>query len=192
MNTQLKCLTCIVSSHYRECSRSMTETRVVIWVPTSWDPLSTLAVGGENGKLILSITCIENLIFFFRINNFTQSIKIYLSQAIVVLFTVDTYIEPLLYATMYDCQTWRFWSFTDFVLSPDLGFRLSNRTFSALVMRYSSKDGNVEFGDFILCAIRMKTMLGKGNNSVISHTFGWRGMLYLQWMDFQIVFVIGK
>lgn len=102
---------------------------------------------------------------------------------------------------MYDCQTWRFWSFTDFVLSPiiylfllliDLGFRLSNRTFSALVMRYSSKDGNVEFGDFILCAIRMKTMLGKGNNSVISHTFGWRGMLYLQWMDFQIVFVIGK
>lgn len=139
--------------------------------------------------------------FFFRINNFTQSIKIYLSQAIIVLFTVDTYIEPLLYATMYDCQTWRFWSFTDFVLSPiiylfllliDLGFRLSNRTFSALVMRYSSKDGNVEFGDFILCAIRMKTMLGKGNNSVISHTFGWRGMLYLQWMDFQIVFVIGK
>lgn len=102
---------------------------------------------------------------------------------------------------MYDCQTWRFWSFTDFVVSPiiylfllliDLGFRLSNRTFSALVMRYSSKDGNVEFGDFILCAIRMKTMLGKGNNSVISHTFGWRGMLYLQWMDFQIVFVIGK
>lgn len=42
-----------------------------------------------------------------------------------------------------------------------LGFRLSNRTFSALVMRYSSKDGNVEFGDFILCAIRMKTMLGE-------------------------------
>lgn len=102
---------------------------------------------------------------------------------------------------MYDCQTWRFWSFTDFVLSPiiylfllliDLGFRLSNRTFSALVMRYSSKDGNVEFGDFILCAIRMKTMLGKGNNSVISHTFGWRGMLYLQWMDFQIVLLLGN
>lgn len=46
-----------------------------------------------------------------------------------------------------------------------LGFRLSNRTFSALVMRYSSKNGNIEFGDFILCAIRMKTMLGKGNNS---------------------------
>lgn len=102
---------------------------------------------------------------------------------------------------MYDCQTWRFWSFTDFVVSPiiylfllliDLGFRLSNRTFSALVMRYSSKDGNVEFGDFILCAIRMKTMLGKGNNSVISHTFGWRGMLYLQWMDFQIVLLLGN
>ncbi|XP_056021327.1 calpain-B-like isoform X20 [Ostrea edulis] len=44
------------------------------------------------------------------------------------------------------------------------GFRLSNRTFSALVMRYSSKDGNVEFGDFILCAIRMKTMLASFKN----------------------------
>lgn len=181
----------------------MTETRVVIWVPTSWDQLSTLAVGGENGKLILSITWIENLIFFFRINNFTQSIKIYLSQAIVVLFTVDTVhrLSPYFMPQCMIAKPEGFWSFTDFVLSPiiylfllliDLGFRLSNRTFSALVMRYSSKDGNVEFGDFILCAIRMKTMLGKGNNSVISHTFGWRGMLYLQWMDFQIVFVIGK
>ncbi|XP_061172461.1 calpain-B-like isoform X3 [Saccostrea echinata] len=44
------------------------------------------------------------------------------------------------------------------------GFRLSNRTFSALVMRYSSKDGQVEFGDFILCAIRMKTMLASFKN----------------------------
>ncbi|XP_078315630.1 calpain-B-like isoform X17 [Crassostrea virginica] len=44
------------------------------------------------------------------------------------------------------------------------GFRLSNRTFSALVMRYSSKNGNIEFGDFILCAIRMKTMLASFRN----------------------------
>ncbi|XP_062596939.1 calpain-B-like isoform X9 [Saccostrea cucullata] len=44
------------------------------------------------------------------------------------------------------------------------GFRLSNRTFSALVMRYSSKDGQIEFGDFILCAIRMKTMLASFKN----------------------------
>lgn len=40
-----------------------------------------------------------------------------------------------------------------------VGFRLSNRTFASLVMRYSDKTGNVNFGDFITCAVRLKTML---------------------------------
>ena len=41
------------------------------------------------------------------------------------------------------------------------GFRLSNRTLQSLVMRYSNRDGQVEFGDFIVCAVRLKTMLSK-------------------------------
>ncbi|XP_021353807.1 calpain-B-like isoform X17 [Mizuhopecten yessoensis] len=39
------------------------------------------------------------------------------------------------------------------------GFRLSNRSLSALVLRYSNKESQIEFGDFILAAIRLKTML---------------------------------
>lgn len=39
------------------------------------------------------------------------------------------------------------------------GFKLSNRTFSTLVMRFSDKAGEIEFSDFMLCAIKLKTML---------------------------------
>ncbi|KAI8788606.1 calpain-B-like isoform X4, partial [Biomphalaria glabrata] len=40
-----------------------------------------------------------------------------------------------------------------------VGFHISNRTFKSLVMRYSNKIGQIDFGDFIMCAIRLKTML---------------------------------
>ncbi|XP_046337551.1 calpain-B-like isoform X1 [Haliotis rufescens] len=40
-----------------------------------------------------------------------------------------------------------------------VGFRLSNRTFQSIVMRYSNKTGQIEFGDFIVCAVRLKTMI---------------------------------
>ncbi|XP_036363013.1 calpain-9 isoform X8 [Octopus sinensis] len=39
------------------------------------------------------------------------------------------------------------------------GFRLSNNNFQALVMRYSNEDGSISFVDFIVCAIRLKSML---------------------------------
>jgi len=40
-----------------------------------------------------------------------------------------------------------------------VGFRLSNRTLQSLVMRYSNREGEIKFGDFIVCAVRLKTML---------------------------------
>ncbi|XP_067682786.1 calpain-9-like isoform X2 [Haliotis asinina] len=40
-----------------------------------------------------------------------------------------------------------------------VGFRLSNLTARSVVMRYSNKEEQIEFGDFIMCAIRLKTML---------------------------------
>ncbi|KAK6181228.1 hypothetical protein SNE40_009128 [Patella caerulea] len=40
-----------------------------------------------------------------------------------------------------------------------VGFKLSNSTFHSVVMRYSNSDGIVDFGDFVVCAIRLKTML---------------------------------
>ncbi|KAK7103835.1 hypothetical protein V1264_018654 [Littorina saxatilis] len=40
-----------------------------------------------------------------------------------------------------------------------VGFRLSNRTLQSLVMRYSNREGHINFGDFIVCAVRLKTML---------------------------------
>ncbi|BFZ11476.1 hypothetical protein BsWGS_14514 [Bradybaena similaris] len=40
-----------------------------------------------------------------------------------------------------------------------VGFHISNGTFKSLVMRYSNKSGQIDFGDFIMCAVRLKTML---------------------------------
>ncbi|CAG5124134.1 unnamed protein product, partial [Candidula unifasciata] len=40
-----------------------------------------------------------------------------------------------------------------------VGFHISNGTFKSLVMRYSDKSGQINFGDFIMCAVRLKTML---------------------------------
>ncbi|GAB1607463.1 calpain-9-like isoform X4 [Argonauta hians] len=39
------------------------------------------------------------------------------------------------------------------------GFRLSNSNLQALVMRYSNQNGSISFVDFIVCAIRLKSML---------------------------------
>ncbi|KAL3874803.1 hypothetical protein ACJMK2_037772 [Sinanodonta woodiana] len=44
------------------------------------------------------------------------------------------------------------------------GFRLSNRVLSSVIMRYSNKEGQIEFGDFVCCAIRLKTMLASHKN----------------------------
>lgn len=44
------------------------------------------------------------------------------------------------------------------------GFRLSNRSLSAIIMRFSNKSGEIEFGDFVLCAIRLKSMLSTFQN----------------------------
>ena len=39
-----------------------------------------------------------------------------------------------------------------------VGFKVSNATFKAMVMRYSGKDGKIAFDDFILCVVRLKSM----------------------------------
>jgi len=40
------------------------------------------------------------------------------------------------------------------------GFRLSNRSLSAIILRFSNKQGEIEFDDFVLSAIRLKSLLG--------------------------------
>ena len=41
--------------------------------------------------------------------------------------------------------------------------KLSNRAFNAIVMRYSDRNGRVNFEDFISCVIKLKTMFSKFN-----------------------------
>ncbi|CAE1272191.1 CAPNN [Acanthosepion pharaonis] len=53
------------------------------------------------------------------------------------------------------------------------GFKLSNNAFQALVMRYSNKAGQITFADFVMCTIRLKSMLAsfkshESNNCGIS------------------------
>lgn len=41
------------------------------------------------------------------------------------------------------------------------GYHLNNRVLNALAHRYGSRDGSIAFDDFIMCAIKMKTMIGR-------------------------------
>jgi hypothetical protein len=58
------------------------------------------------------------------------------------------------------------------------GFRLSNRSLQSLVMRYSNREGQIDFGDFICCAVRLKTMLSTYTSFV---TFFFLFLLVLQY-----------
>lgn len=40
------------------------------------------------------------------------------------------------------------------------GFKLNNRILNSLVHRYGSRDTLIEFDDFVMCAAKLKTMLG--------------------------------
>lgn len=50
------------------------------------------------------------------------------------------------------------------------GFLVSNSTFKCLVMRYSDQRGQVFFDDFILCAVRLKTMFDTFKTAAESQT----------------------
>jgi len=52
-----------------------------------------------------------------------------------------------------------------------VGFLVSNSTFKCLVMRYSDQQGQVYFDDFILCAVRLKTMFGRSTLSFSPSVF---------------------
>lgn len=41
------------------------------------------------------------------------------------------------------------------------GYRLNNRLLNALAHRYGSRDGTIAFDDFIMCAVKIKTYIGK-------------------------------
>ena len=43
------------------------------------------------------------------------------------------------------------------------GMKVSNATFNALVIRYSDRNGNLRFNEFMLCAVRIKSMFGESH-----------------------------
>lgn len=49
------------------------------------------------------------------------------------------------------------------------GYKLSKRVLNALAHRYSSRDGMVAFDDFIMCAVKVKTMMGKKVDNISKH-----------------------
>lgn len=40
------------------------------------------------------------------------------------------------------------------------GYKLNNRILNAIAHRYSSRDGMITLDDFIMCAVKIKTMMG--------------------------------
>lgn len=41
------------------------------------------------------------------------------------------------------------------------GYTLNNHILSALMLRYGDQDGNISFDDFVMCSVKLKTLLGK-------------------------------
>lgn len=41
------------------------------------------------------------------------------------------------------------------------GYKINNKILNALAHRYSSRDGTIAFDDFIMCAVKIKTMMGE-------------------------------
>lgn len=41
------------------------------------------------------------------------------------------------------------------------GYHLNNHILNVLCHRYASKDGKISFDDFMMCAVRLKSMIGK-------------------------------
>lgn len=52
------------------------------------------------------------------------------------------------------------------------GYRLNNHILNILVHRYGTKDGMITFDDYIMCAVRLKTMIGKRISiNIIGHLY---------------------
>lgn len=63
------------------------------------------------------------------------------------------------------------------------GYRLNNHILNILFHRYGASDGTITFDDFMMCAIRMKTMIGMGilsfNNKIHNFQGCSKNVLYL-------------
>lgn len=65
------------------------------------------------------------------------------------------------------------------------GYKLSKRVLNALTHRYSSRDGQIAFDDFIMCAVKINTMMGT-THMFILFCF----VVYIRKLLIQIVFQI--
>ena len=52
------------------------------------------------------------------------------------------------------------------------GYRLNNHILNILAHRYSTKNGMITFDDFMMCAVKMKAMIGE-----LSHSALWKGYI---------------
>ena len=52
-----------------------------------------------------------------------------------------------------------------------VGYSVSNATFSAIVCRYSDRDGYVRFDDFVECLVKLTTMIGTINYFFFTFSF---------------------
>ncbi|KAA0184034.1 hypothetical protein HAZT_HAZT002158 [Hyalella azteca] len=41
------------------------------------------------------------------------------------------------------------------------GYKLNKHICDALMLRYGDKDGNVTFGDYIMCSVKLRNMMGE-------------------------------
>lgn len=86
------------------------------------------------------------------------------------MFTCVNLLEyRLAYSTLPYNVTYCVLIIYSFILSYTLvfcfaGYTLSNKTFNSVVKRYANRDGKITFEDFILCAVRLRTVFGTLQN----------------------------
>ena len=71
---------------------------------------------------------------------------------------------------MYDVyQTGRIDGFQLRTALNSAGYHLNNAILNALVHRYGSRDGKIAFDDFLMCAVKIKTYMGRFTNDFSLH-----------------------
>ncbi len=63
------------------------------------------------------------------------------------------------------------------------GYKLNNRILNALAHRYSGRDGMIAFDDFIMCSVKLKTMMGKDYQITVSEGMKLQKCFFFMFLD---------
>lgn len=49
------------------------------------------------------------------------------------------------------------------------GYKLNSKVLNILMHRYGNSSGQLDFDDFMMCSVKLKTMIGKENSGILKY-----------------------